>query len=187
MPIRSRQLRNSTSAVARMDVHALTWLSARTKLGMPVYVILHTLLAVLGPGALVAIINPFHLFNLFALWGYSPLAFLSTQWLADIIAATLYGLVVAKVGWSKGARWAWAIPAALFFCAAAVYLVRHQLSLLDGNTGFISHFSGYDCAIGLLKIECYDYWISTLPLIRTLCYSATALLVSPSSATREAA
>jgi len=152
---------------------------------MFVYVLLNTLIAVFGPAALESLVHPLRLFNPYSFWPYSGVAILLAEWFTEIVSTALYGLVVAKVTLSKTAVWSWVIPTGLFLCRASVCRAQHRLGLLTGNTGFASHFSGHDCAIGLQRSECGDFWIFTFPLIRGLSYSATARLVLRRSVARQ--
>lgn len=72
---------------------------------------------------------------------------------------------------AKTAGWAWVIPAVFFSWRALIYA-------LTLRTGFATHFSGYDCAIGLQKHDCDEFFAVTVPLIRGLSYSAAARLAS---------
>jgi hypothetical protein len=159
--------------------------AVRNNLRLLLYVFLNTLLAVFGPAALESLVHPSRLFNAYALWWRSPVAFLATEWITEIVGGALFGVVAAKIGWSKAAVWLWLIPTAVFVLAAGGYLSHHQPSFLTRNTGFISHFSGYDCVLGLQGSECNDYLRFTLPLIRVLSYSALALVVGKRSFTRK--
>jgi hypothetical protein len=160
-----------------MNVFPVAWPSLRNRSRLLLCVFLNTLLAVFGPAALEVLVRPSRIINIYALWWHSPRAFLARQWVTEIVAGALFGVVAGKVGWSKAAVWSWLIPGAVFVCAAGVYLAHHQLGFLSGNTGFISHFSGYDCAFGLQRSECSDYLGFTLPLTRVLSYSVTARVV----------
>jgi len=132
-----------------------------TKLRLFGNVILDTLIAVFGPAVLESGI-PHRA-------PHSGAEIIWRVWITSIVIASVLGVLVTRYRSSRTGMWAWLIP-------ATVFAVRALLYVSGRSTGFASHFSGYDCAIGLQKSHCNDFLGVTLPFIRGLFYSTTALL-----------
>ena len=127
------------------------------------YVVLNTLIALLGPSVLRSILPPvFHLRSGAEIVGF--------VWITSIIFAGLLAILATRYRTAKTAGWAWLIPAVVFAWRALLY----QFS---GSTGSASVFSGYECAIGLQRDDCNEFFAYTVPLIRGLSYSAVAKLL----------
>lgn len=90
-------------------------------------------------------------------------------WMTSTVVATVLGVLATRYGARKTAVWAWIIPVGVFAVGALFYASRW-------STGFATHFSGYDCAVGLQKSDCRDFFGITVPVIRGLSYSAAAQL-----------
>lgn len=91
------------------------------------------------------------------------------SWLASILFAGLMGALIARYRRSETAIWAWALPGIIFLCRALLYVTMWR-------TGFIATFSGYECAIGLQRHDCQDFFVFSIPLIRGASYSVGAWL-----------
>jgi len=105
---------------------------------------------------------------------HTGLGIIWKEWITSIIFAGFLGVLAVRAvrfRTAKTARWAWVIPAVIFGWRALVYT-------LTWNTGFATHFSGYDCAIGLQKHDCSEFLTVTIALARGLSYSAAARLAS---------
>jgi hypothetical protein len=134
------------------------------------YVVLNTLVALLGPVVLSSSLPPFH--------PHTGLGIIQKAWITSIVFAGFLGVVAVRaepLNAAKTAEWAWVIPAVIFSWTALNYT-------LTRSTGFATHFSGYDCAIGLQKYDCTEFLAVTIPLARGLSYSAAAKLASRNTA-----
>lgn len=129
-------------------------------------IVLNTVMALVGPAVLSSSLPQFH--------PHTGLGVIWRVWITSIIYAGFFGIVAVRMvlfRTAKTAGWAWVIPAAIFFWRALSYM-------LTRSTGFATHFSGYDCAIGLQRHDCDEFFAVTVPLIRGLSYSAAARLAS---------
>jgi hypothetical protein len=132
-----------------------------TKLREASYVVLNTLIAVFATAAIqTRIPHPVPHSGADVIW---------REWITSTFVAALLGVLAGRYRTAKTAGWAWLIPAAVF----ALRALRH---LFGSNSRFWSHFSGYDCAVGLVEADCHDFLSITVPLIRGLSYSAAARL-----------
>jgi len=125
------------------------------------YFVLNTLIAVFGTAAIES--------RLPHAVPHSGADVIWRVWITSIAIATLLGVFAARFRTSKSAGWAWLIPGGVFAFIALLYLFGR-------NTRFWTHFSGYDCAVGLQGADCNDFLSVTAPLIRGLSYSAAARL-----------
>jgi len=130
------------------------------------YVILNTLVALLGPAVLSSSLPPFH--------PHTGVGIIQKAWITSIVFAGFLGVVAVRavrLHAGKAPEWAWVIPAVIFSWRALIYT-------LTRSTGFATHFSGYDCAIGLQTHDCTEFLAVTIPLVRGLSYSTGARLAS---------
>jgi hypothetical protein len=124
-------------------------------------VLLDTLIAVFGTAALESSIpHPVPQSGANVIW---------RVWITSTAIASLLGVLATRYRASKTGVWAWLIPAGVFAFSALLYAFSR-------STGFATHFSGYDCAIGLQKSDCNEFFIVTVPFIRGASYSTAALL-----------
>jgi hypothetical protein len=128
------------------------------------YFIVNTVIAVLGPAILGSLLRGF-------VRPRSGISIILTSWAASIIFAGLLGALATLNRTTETACWAWVLPSLFFAFGAVVYLLRWR-------TGFIAHFSGYECAIGLQSSDCQDFLVFTVTLIRGIAYSAGARLLT---------
>ena len=91
------------------------------------------------------------------------------EWICSILFAGLLGCLLGGYRKSDAANWAWIIPGAIFLVRALIYVFTWR-------TAFFSTFSGHECAIGLQKHDCLDFFDFSLPLIRGVSYSTGAWL-----------
>jgi len=89
-------------------------------------------------------------------------------WIVSTVIAGLLGILATRYRAAGTEVWAWLIPAGVFVCRASLYAFN--------RSGLVTHFSGYDCAIGLQKSDCTDFLVFAVPLIRAASYSTAALL-----------
>jgi hypothetical protein len=135
------------------------------------YVVLNTLVALIGPALVSSIFPPFH--------PHTGLGIIEKAWITSIVFAGFLGVVAVRavlLNAANTAEWAWVIPAVIFLWRGLIYT-------LTKGTGFATHFSGYDCAIGPQKHDCTEFLAVTIPLVRGLSYSAAARLASRNVAT----
>ena len=90
-------------------------------------------------------------------------------WIVSTVLASLLGILAARYRAAGTEVWAWLIPAGVFACRALLYAFGRR-------TGLVTRFSGYDCAIGLQKPDCTDFFAFTVPFIRGAAYSTAALV-----------
>jgi hypothetical protein len=123
-------------------------------------------MAVLGPVAVSSSLPQYH--------PHTGLGIISKAWITSIVFAGILGVVAVRVvrfRTADTAEWAWVIPALIFSLRALIYPFTR-------STGFATHFSGYDCGVGLQKHDCNEFFEVTIPLIRGVSYSAAARLAS---------
>src|SRR5947207_15797986 len=89
--------------------------------------------------------------------------------IVSTVIAALLGILATRYRSAGTEVWAWLIPAGVFACRALLYTFNRRPWLL-------TNFSGYDCAIGLQKSDCTEFFIFTVPLVRAASYSTAALL-----------
>ena len=131
-----------------------------TKVRAMGYVVLNTLIAVFGT-AVVETKIPHAV-------PHSGADVIWREWITSTIIAALLGVLASHYRTSKTARWAWLIPAGVFAFTALLYLFGR-------NIRFWSHFSGYECAVGLEEADGHAFLSITVPLLRGVSYPAAAL------------
>jgi hypothetical protein len=142
-----------------------------SKLRLFGYVVLNTLTAVFGTAVLESSLP--HVFH-----PRSGSEVIWRVWITSSILSALLGILATRFRIAKAAGWAWLIPAFVLAGRALIYLSR-------GGVRFAFLFSGYDCAVGLGKSDCNEFFVFTLPLIRGLSYSAAARVALRFSARSE--
>jgi hypothetical protein len=96
---------------------------------------------------------------------HSPASMIAREWTCSILLAALLGYALQRRWGSSTAQWVW-IPALLWLLygfSGAFYDVGEPLLT----------FTGLACAKGY-KHYCPQFWIFSVPLIRTLAYSLAA-------------
>jgi hypothetical protein len=93
---------------------------------------------------------------------------LTRAWLFGPIIAALLGLFVGRRWFPKTAAWIWLLAAALFAFRALLYKASGA-SVLNP---FWGHFFAPDCLID--RHACTDFFVFTIPLVRTAAYSLAA-------------
>src|SRR5215472_13316546 len=136
--------------------------TARSIISTCGYVGLNTTIAVFGPVILETRIRPL----------FHPQSGADVVWrelaLSIVFAASL-GLLAMRFRTRSAAKSAWVIPAVWFSIRSLAYT-------FTGSGAFFSHFSGYDCEVGLNPLDCADLFGFTVPLLRGVAYSGTARL-----------
>jgi len=99
------------------------------------------------------------------------------EWCLGPVIAAVLGFLMYRTLKSATSKWVWTIFALLFAVVAIVYLSEHgPQSVLWEHTSFWSWFSGSACVAR--KAGCRAFFAFTVPLIRSLSYSAAALFAS---------
>lgn len=90
--------------------------------------------------------------------------------------AAFMGFMMFRSWRSATEKWVWILPALWFAFRALPYAALHSHSVLSQDQGFWFHFSGAACGADISN--CRDFYAFSVPLIRTLSYSAAAMLAS---------
>ena len=106
---------------------------------------------------------------------FSWQAIVLKEWFVSILLPVVLGFVSYRTWHLKTSKWIW-IPAALWFAFHAESYATSHTSVLLHSSGSWAHFSGANCAGD--QSSCHAFWGETVPLIRTLSYSAAAVLMS---------
>ena len=106
---------------------------------------------------------------------FSWQAIVLKEWLISILLPVVLGFVCYRSWHLKTSKWIW-IPAALWLAFHAESYATSHTSVLVHSSGSLAHFSGADCPGD--QSSCHAFWGETVPLIRTLSYSAAAGLTS---------
>ena len=91
------------------------------------------------------------------------------EWILSIICAASIGFGVWRTWRTAVAKWTWVIPTAWFGI---------RLFFAIGSGQLWSQFSGTGCADGINSIECRNFFVFTIPLIRGVSYSGGAYMSS---------
>jgi hypothetical protein len=92
------------------------------------------------------------------------------EWLLGLTGAALLGFFISRRWPSSSAVWVWIVPVLFFALGALAYSGRRTKSVLVDD-GFWKHFFAPDC---FEKSNCRDYFIFTIPAVRTAVYSLAA-------------
>jgi hypothetical protein len=106
---------------------------------------------------------------------FSWQAIVLKEWFVSIFLPVVLGFVCYRTWHLKTSKWIW-IPAALWFAFHAESYATSHTSVLLHSSGGWAHFSGADCPGD--QSSCHAFLGETVPLIRTLSYSAAAVLTS---------
>jgi hypothetical protein len=108
---------------------------------------------------------------------HSVMSAVLKEWSLGVLCAAFMGLMVYRIRRSATSKWVWVLSALWFGFRAIPYAARSGMpSVLGENSGFWFHFSGAAC--GVEVSSCRDFCGFTVPLIRALSYSGSALLAS---------
>lgn len=132
-----------------------------------VWLILHTILAILGAASLEnALGQAFH--------PHSLAAMLWKEWILSLVGAALIGFFMWRKWGGSAAMWVWVLPGLWF---AFVSLVSLRQSLWG-------RLSGTACSGGFHMRGCVMFFVSTIPFVRGVSYSVGAGLCLWVSKTR---
>ena len=92
------------------------------------------------------------------------------EWLLGLTVAALLGFFISRRWPSRSAVWVWTVPVLFFALGALAYSGRGKNSVLVDD-GFWKHFFAPDC---FEKSNCRDYFVFTIPAVRTAVYSLAA-------------
>jgi hypothetical protein len=107
-----------------------------------------------------------------SLWHpHSIRALLCISYGYDTVVAVLLGFSVFRRFKTRTAKWVWII-------AALWLLTRAFLLLSSGGFSLWAQFSGVACAQGTRAMGCINWFLFTIPFVRTASYSAGAWLCS---------
>jgi len=141
-----------------------------------VWLILHTMVAILGTAVLdTAFGKAFH--------PYSLAAILWKEWILSLACAAFIGFFMWRTWRVSAAMWVWVLPGfwfALRFLPALFASPQH--SVLAGG-GLWRQFSGAACDGGTRALGCLNFLVFTIPFVRGVLYSVGALLASRVSKT----
>jgi hypothetical protein len=95
------------------------------------------------------------------------------EWILDILLAGLLGILAYRISRSKVAVWIWILP--------MVWFGLRLLSLVPtlggrGQPGLWYEVSGEDCVHGMTDMGCANFFLFTIPFIRSLAYSFGTLI-----------
>jgi len=132
--------------------------------------LLDTLIAVIGT---VIVESP--------LWRMIPVhtipSVIVKMWVLSLVCAALLGFAMYRTWNSNTAKRAWILPAAWFAFGLLVGLGDPHKSVLSTGRDW-SGFSGIDCESGGHAEGCSNFFMFTIPLLRSLAYSVGAILAS---------
>lgn len=95
----------------------------------------------------------------------SPASIIAREWICSVLLAALLGYAIERRWRSSAAQWVW-IPALLWFL--------YGLSGTSNDVGEpLLTFTGLACVKGY-KHYCQQFWMFSVPLIRTFSYSFAA-------------
>jgi len=106
---------------------------------------------------------------------HTALGIVVKQWCFDVTVAAFMGFMMYRSWRSATSKWAWILPA-LWFAFRALPYAAHEQGVLSASGGFWAHFSGASCAAQMSN--CPDFLVFSVPLIRSVAYSASAWLAS---------
>jgi hypothetical protein len=89
------------------------------------------------------------------------------EWLLSLAIAALLGFFIGKRRPST-AIWVWTMPVLFFGLGALVYSAKPSTSVLT-DISFAEHFFHPNCFAK--RFECRDFYIFTIPAVRTVAYS----------------
>jgi hypothetical protein len=133
-------------------------------------VISNTLIAIFGTAAVENTIGPIYRAS-------SPQHDLWRLWLLDVVIAGCWGFVLQRFFKGRTALFVWVIPTMIFVPIVFTYALHWNNP--------VSHFSGRDCAIELRGSPCQDYYLFTVPFIRSLSSSLIALVTFKAESRRQ--
>jgi len=108
---------------------------------------------------------------------HSAFAIVVKQWWLDVIVAAFMGFMMYRVWRSGTSKWAWVLPALWFAFRALPYAMRPPArGVFSGGNGFWDDFSGAGCSTEV--VSCRNFFAFTVPLTRSVSYSASAFLAS---------
>ncbi len=145
-----------------------------------VWLILHTIVAVLGTAVLdTAFGKVFH--------PHSLAAILWKEWILSLTCAAFIGFFMWRTWRVSAAMWVWALPSLWFALRFLSVLSTSQgQSVLVGG-GLWDQFSGAACDGGLRALGCRNFFVFTIPFVRGVFYSVGAGLSSWLGKTRSQA
>ena len=101
------------------------------------------------------------------------------EWCLDIGCAALFGFLAFRVWKSSSVTWVWVLPALWFFLGVLVHGFRRHESVLSGQSGlgyFLNQFCGLDCSNGLRSEGCLDFFLFSVPFVRSIFFSIGGLV-----------
>ena len=126
------------------------------------------LVAILGSTALE---SPISLVLKFLTHSFA--SFVAREWICSILFAFLLGYFIQAIWRSRTAQWIWIVPLVwLFYGLTGIHY--------DTGAPWLT-FSGIACAKGY-RHYCQQFWIFSVPLIRSSIYSYAAYRASTASA-----
>lgn len=128
---------------------------------------LHSILALLGPAFIESVINKF-------VRASSATEIVMRAWIVGILCAFLTALFMATALRSRTALWVWILPLCWFAVGVLGASSGYGQGVLRGS--LTAHFSGLSCATTLDQKACRDFFAFTIPLVRSIAYSAGAFL-----------
>ena len=129
--------------------------------------VLHTLLAVLGPAIVESSLRKF-------IKIHSSSQVVSRTWIISIVCSFLTAIFMTSALRSRTALWVWMLPAILLGLGTFARSGSYGAGVF-GET-LTAHFCGSGCAADPDPKECRDFFVFTVPSVRTLAYSVGALL-----------
>ena len=136
-----------------------------------VWLILHTMVAILGTAVLDTVFGK-------AIHPHSLAAILWKEWILSLACGGFIGFFMWRTWRVSAAMWVWILPGlwfALRFLSALLASQSHS-ALIGG--GLWGQFSGAACDGGTRALGCINFLVFTIPFVRGVSYSVGALLAS---------
>ena len=130
------------------------------------YLLLHSLIAILGTPALVGIAG--HAFH-----PRTPELFLAKIWILDTVCAAFLGFLIGSRWKRSAALWVWVLPGLWFTAVFLLALASSRAHSIFSSETVTGRFFGSDCVQGS-RVGCQYFWVFTIPLVRGVCYSLAA-------------
>jgi len=100
---------------------------------------------------------------------HSLVTVLWKEWILSIVSAVFIGFGMWRTWRSDAAKWTWVLPTVWFG-------IRFFLAI--GSGAVWSQFCGTGCANGIRSVECRNFFVFTIPFIRSVSYSLGAYVSS---------
>jgi hypothetical protein len=102
---------------------------------------------------------------------------ISKEWVLSILCATVIGLLMYRTWRWRPAVWVWIVPAVwLAFGVLMLLPSAYSHSVLVSGSGLWYQLSGSDCAHRVSQFGCRNFFLFTVPFIRSVAYSFGTLV-----------